>query len=351
MTLNGFNILFHESIHWPSSIHGVHVVQKDRLEVVVQSVRTLTPDVREYVLVLANGQPLPAYEAGAHVAMQVDVAGQPKVRHYSLVGGVGAQADGRRAYRVAVKRESAVGVAAHLHAQCQVGSTLTVSHPRNHFALDHRDQQSLLIAGGIGITPVIAMVRSLVQRQRDFEVLYLGRTAREMAYLQDLAQLAGSRLQVHSSAEHAGQRADLNAWLGERRSASTVYVCGPSSLVQDTHRQARALGWQSTQVRSEVFTSPTPHGAQGFELVLHASGFTLQVAPHTSILEALQAAGRHPLFDCRQGLCGVCPLPVLEADGTLLHRDTYLSVEEKTAGASLCICVSRVQGSRLVLNA
>lgn len=318
---------------------------------VVQSVRTLTPDVREYVLVSANGQPLPAYEAGAHVTLQIDVAGQPKVRHYSLVGGVGAQADGRQAYRIAVKRESAAGVAAHLHAHCRVGSSLMVSHPRNHFGLDHRDHQSLLIAGGMGITPVIAMVRSLVQRQRDFEVLYLGRTVREMAYLQELAQLAGARLQVHSSAEHAGQRTDLQAWLGERRSASTVYVCGPSSLVQDTQRQAMALGWPSTQVRSEVFTSPTPHGAQGFELVLHPSGLTIDVASHTSIMEALQAAGRHPLFDCRQGLCGVCPMTVLEADGPLLHRDTYLSAEEKATGASLCICVSRVQGSRLVLNA
>lgn len=351
MTLNGFNILFHESIHWPSSIHGVHAVQKNWVEVVVQSVRALTPDVREYVLVAADGQPLPAYEAGAHVAVQVEVAGQPKVRHYSLVGGVGAQADGRQAYRMAVKRESAAGVAAHLHAQCQVGSILMVSHPRNHFALDHRDRKSLLIAGGIGITPVIAMVRSLVQRQRDFEVLYLGRTTREMAYVQDLAQLAGARLHVHGSAEHAGQRMDLNAWLGARRSASTVYVCGPGSLVQDIHRQAQAFGWQTTQVRSEVFTSPTPHGAQGFELVLHKSGLTLQVASQTSILEALQAAGQHPLFDCRQGMCGVCPLPVLEADGPLLHRDAYLSAEEKAAGTSLCICVSRVQGSRLVLNA
>jgi dimethylamine monooxygenase subunit B len=351
MILNGFNILFHESIHWPSSIHGVHVVQKNRLELVVQSVRALTPEVREYVLVSADGQRLPAYEAGAHVALHVEVAGQTKVRHYSLVGGAGTAADGRQAYRIAVKRESDAGVAAHLHAQCQVGSALTVSHPRNHFALDHRDHKSLLIAGGIGITPVIAMVRSLVQRQRDFEVLYLGRTAREMAYLSDLEALAGERLHVHGSAEHASQRMDLNAWLGARRSASTLYVCGPSSLVQEAQRCGTALGWRADQVRSKVFVAPTPYGAQGFELVLHKSGLTLQVPPQTSILEALQSAGQHPLFDCRQGMCGVCPLPVLEADGPLLHRDAYLSADEKSAGASLCICVSRLQGSRLVLNA
>jgi vanillate O-demethylase ferredoxin subunit len=329
----------------------VHVVQKNRLALVVQTVRALTPEVREYVLASADGQLLPAYEAGAHVALHVEVAGQPKVRHYSLVGGAGTAADGRQAYRIAVKRESDAGVAAHLHAQCQVGSTLTVSHPRNHFTLDHRDHKSLLIAGGIGITPVMAMVRSLVQRQRDFEVLYLGRRAREMAYLQDLEHMAGERLQVHASAENAGQRMNLNAWLGARRLASSVYVCGPISLAHDTYRQATSLGWDSKQVRSEVFTAPTPHGAQSFELVLHKSGLTLDVAAHTSILETLQAAGQHPLFDCRQGLCGVCPLPVLEADGPLLHRDTYLSTEDKTVGAALCICVSRVQGSRLVLNA
>lgn len=327
----------------------------------VRALRQLTPRIREYVLGRSDGAPLPAYEAGAHIELYFSVDGEPAVRHYSLVGGVASQSDGPGVYRVAVRHSGRSRGSAFMHEHLALGSTLRISHPKNNFALNsfapgRHGCKTLLVAGGIGITPIVAMLRSLVHLQRDFEVLYVGRSEVEMAYLQDvqhLANQAGKRLHVHFSIQK-NSRFDLHALLAVQPAKpvpTCIYVCGPASLVQSTRAAAAALEWEAGRVVSELFT-PAPTGDETpFELRLEKSGLTLQVGQHTSILEAMAAAGLQPLFDCRRGECGVCPLPVLAFDGMLHHRDAYLSDEEKALGDTLCICVSRVCGSRLVLNA
>lgn len=321
-------------------------MQKNQLEVVVQSIRTLTGKVREYVLASVDGTPLPTYEAGAHIEMYLVLGDGPITRHYSLVGGCG-----QGSYCIAVQRATRQRGSAWLHAHAAVGTRLMVSRPKNHFLLDRRDSKSLLIAGGIGITPVLALLRSLVLRSYPFELLYVGRHEPTMAYLPEVRQLAGERAHIHCTGLQGHQRPDLQALLAAQPPDTTGYVCGPASMINSTHQAAAALGWATGRVRSELFTPPPTGDEVPFELDLKKSGLTLQVGQHTSILEAMTAAGLHPLFDCRRGECGLCPLPVLQADGPLQHRDTYLSSDEKASGQSLCICVSRVRGPRLVLNA
>lgn len=324
---------------------------KEYLGVVVREVTQLTPRVREYLLVSTDGSPLPACEAGAHIELLIapQAIGRT-VRHYSLTGGTGSVDDSRMAYRIAVQREDRPRGSAFIHDTFAVGTQLAISPPKNEFRLDHRDGKSLLIAGGIGITPVFAMLRSLLRRKRNFEIAYTGRSRSEMAYVDAVERLAGDRAHIHCN-DAAGNILDLKALLAAQPANTKAYICGPSGLIEAARATAAALGWEPQRVRSELFTPPPTGDEVAFDVVLAQSGRTVHVGPHTSILDALKSAGMHPLFDCRRGECGLCPLPVREADGPIVHRDRYLSSEEKASGSTLCICVSRLQGSRLVLDA
>ena len=324
---------------------------KDNLDLVVRAVTPLTPRICEYLLASPEGGPLPSYEAGAHIELLVNPPGVgATVRHYSLVGGTDAASDGRQAYRIAVQREDRARGSACIHETFKVGTRLKASAPANHFALDHRDGKSLLIAGGIGITPIFSMLRSLVFRKRHFEIVYSGRSRSEMAYASEVVQLGGRHAQIYCNDE-SGKQLDLKALLAAQPADCTVYICGPAGLIDAARAAATALGWPAQRVRSELFTPPPTGEEVAFEVVLKQSGKTIQVGANTSILDALKNAGQFPLFDCRRGECGLCPLPVLQADGPLVHRDRYLSDEEKASGRTLCICVSRLKGSRLVLDA
>lgn len=316
------------------------------LDVRVTAIRQLTPRVREYLLGSAGGDPLPAWQPGGHVELHTESpAGGPLVRHYSLVGGDGLQDDARDTYRIAVQREDRQRGSAHIHDSFVVGTALRVSVPLNNFPLDRRDRKSLLLAGGIGITPIFAMLRSLVRRQREFEIVYAGRSANDMAYREEVQRLAGDRAHIHARPEPV----DLRAVLAAQPEGTTVYVCGPAPMVQAAHDAAHALSWDPRRVRSELFASGSRGDEVAFEVELRQSGKRVHVGRDTTILDALQGAGIHPLFDCRRGECGLCATAVIEADGPIRHCDRYLSDEERAS--QMCICVSRLQGSRLVLNA
>jgi ferredoxin-NADP reductase len=325
-------------------------VQRSLLDVVVKGIRQLTPRVREYLLSSADGSALPGFAPGAHIELHtVSPESGPIIRHYSLVGGVGSWDDTPDTYRIAVQREDRRRGSAHIHDSFAIGTTLQVSVPKNNFPLDRRDAKSLLIAGGIGITPILSMLRSLVRRHREFEMVYAGRVAAELAYRADVQRLAGPRGRIHESGE--GNRLDLGALLSAQPDGTTVYVCGPAAMVDAARREASMLGWADTRVRSELFTAGPTGDEVSFDVELRQSKRRIHVGRDTTILDALAAAGVHALHDCRRGECGLCPMTVLEADGPIQHRDTYLSDEEHASQKTLCICVSRIKGSRLVLDA
>ncbi|MDM0110277.1 PDR/VanB family oxidoreductase [Variovorax sp. J22R24] len=325
---------------------------RKHIDVVVSAVRRLTPRVREYHLTAIDNSPVPAYGPGAHI--EVHTGSQQTgliVRHYSLIGGTEDADDARNTYRIAVQREDdRGGGSAYIHSAFEVGTRLQVSAPVNNFPLDRRDAHSLLIAGGIGITPIYSMARSLARRQRDFTVVYAGRAPEFMAYREELGRLAGSRARFHFSGGQDAGKLDLGALLKHQPPGTTAYVCGPGTMVAATHEASRSAGWAPEQVRSESFGAGPQGDEVPFDVELRQSGRVIRVGKDVSILDALTAAKVDVLWDCRRGECGLCPQTVLATDGPIQHRDRYLSDEERESGETMCICVSRIRGERLVLD-
>lgn len=323
---------------------------RPNFNVQVSAVRQLTDRVREYLLTSVDGSPLPTYSAGSHVALHTESAERGLiVRHYSLVGGQDLTDDARHTYRIAVQREEPARGSAHIHETFAPGTRLRIGPPVNNFPLDRRDKTVLLIAGGIGITPIFSMARSLHRRRCDYRVFYTGRRAEGMAYHAELASLAAARAQFHYS-ESQGQ-ADLESLLRAQPESVQVYVCGPKPMIDACHAAAARLGWPPERVRSEQFSAAIAGDAKPFSVHLQRSGKTVQVGSDVSILDALLAEGVPVLWDCRRGECGLCPQTVISAEGGIEHHDHYLTPEEKAADESLCICVSRARGAMLVLDA
>jgi vanillate O-demethylase ferredoxin subunit len=219
----------------------------------------------------------------------------------------------------------------------------------NNFPLDRRHGPVLLIAGGIGITPIFSMARSLARRHRPFKVIYAGRNRTLMAYHDELARVAVEAASFHYS-DSAGVL-DMVKLLREQAAGTTAYVCGPQSMISATHTAGQELGWNPDRVRSEAFGAARVADTGAFDVRLLRSGRTVRVGEDASILDALNAAGVPVLWDCRRGECGLCPLTVVSSDGPLQHNDRYLTEGEKAAGDTMCICVSRTKGREIVLDA
>jgi vanillate O-demethylase ferredoxin subunit len=321
------------------------------LKVVVSGIRQLTPRIREYQFTSIDGSPMPEYGPGAHIALHTgNEETGPLVRHYSLIGGTESGDDPRNTYRIAVQREPRQGGSAFIHANFELGTRLELSIPANNFPLDRRDTHRLLIAGGIGITPIYSMVRSLARRSLSFDVVYAGRDVDHMAYHDELLALAGDRARVHVSGQTDGNQLDLAALFAAQPAGTTVYVCGPAAMVAAAHQACAAVGWNPDQVRSELFGTGFSGDEVAFEVFLRRSGRTIPVRKDVTILDALVAARVDVLWDCRRGECGLCQQTVLAADGPLVHRDQYLSEDERAACDAMCVCVSRVRGTRLELD-
>ena len=317
------------------------------LELVITGMRQLTPRIRSYELRAADGAPLPAWNAGAHLGMPVRMAdGREQTRTYSLMGD---PAD-RHAYEIAVLREdSGHGGSVGVHRDYGLGTVLRCGLPRNLFELHEDGRPSVLIAGGIGITPIRAMALALIASGRPFELHYTARTRAEMALLQDLEARIGDRLRTYYSDDAAPTPLAAGKVLAEAPPDAVIYVCGPASLITAVQEQATAMGIPADRIRSERFTAVTPSEGDGpIEVRLARTGKTVAVAPGETILAALIQAGADPLYDCRAGTCGTCATKVL--DGVPDHRDGALSEAERTRAGLMCTCVSRALTDHLTLD-
>lgn len=315
----------------------------------VAQIKQLTPRVREYKLTTINGDPLPTWTAGAHLALHLPSPNRGAIiRHYSLIGGDGLQSDAPHTCRIAVQRE-AHGLGSNLiHETFKVDTSVRIGPPINSFALDRDATKVLLLAGGIGITPLVSMACSLVRRKRSFEMVYSGRSVDHMAYHQSLRDMCGMAIRLHCS--NTDGMLDIAALLAQQDDDTQVYVCGPTPFIASATQAAKELGWSHGRLRSEQFTSSVLAGDQPFTVQLKKSGREVMVRSDESVLDAMSNA-RIPVFwDCRKGECGLCLTKVFSHDGQLQHRDRYLTAEEKQQGQSMCICVSRTNGKSLVLD-
>jgi len=315
----------------------------DMLALVVASVTPLTPTIKAFVLRSANGEPLPPFAPGAHLGLQVVQAnGRTGQRAYSLA----RPHDGSDRCEIAVLCEPrGAGGSAWMHA-LQPGASLAAHAPRSDFALHAGSAPPLLLAGGIGITPLLCMARSLAAEGLPFEFVYATRSAEATAYLAEVRALGGTV--VHDGGDPA-RGLDLRALLAAPVPGRHLHVCGPRGMVQAVVDTARALGWPDDHVHFELFAGAIEQaGDAAFEVRTLRSGKTLAVPPGQSLLDVLIAAGLDPLYDCRQGDCGVCVVDVVE--GVPDHRDHNLSPREKADGKTLCTCVSRAKTPHLVLD-
>lgn len=281
------------------------------------------------------GEHLPAWEPGAHV----DVLLEPGLeRQYSLCGD---PAD-RSAWRVAVLRESAGrGGSAHVHEQLGEGAKVRVRGPRNNFALEPAPRYRF-VAGGIGITPILPMLAAAEAAGAEWTLLYGGRTRGSMAFGEELGRY-GDR--VTFAPEDETGLLDLASVLDDVPEGTLVYCCGPGPLLDAV--EARC---PSGVLRVERFRPKEQEtgGTTAFEVELARSGRTLTVAPDVSVLDAVREAGVEVLYSCTEGTCGTCETDVL--DGEPDHRDSVLTEDERAAGETMLICVSRCRGKRLVLD-
>lgn len=323
------------------------------LNLIIRDIQQATPLVRTFVLESVDGNALPAFEPGAHVKVQIPGLAEP--RCYSLIALPPHEPTSQapRQYRLGVRLDEAGGGGSrHMHS-LNVGDTLTAQGPKNEFPLHAASSSgepavTVLIAGGIGITPLASMASALRHDERDFVLHYCGRSRDQLALIDELQALAGEHLHIHADDEEACAL-DLDALLDACGPHQHLYVCGPQGMIDAVIAGARQRQWPDTHVHFELFTTAAPQaGDQPFEVELKQSGMVLTIPADKTIIDVMEAAGCDPMFDCKRGECGVCQATVLE--GTPDHRDYYLSDAEKAEGKLIQICISRAKSARLVLD-
>ncbi|WP_199431091.1 PDR/VanB family oxidoreductase [Qaidamihabitans albus] len=312
----------------------------DELELVLARKEQVAEGVLCLTLRDPAGGALPSWEPGAHLDLLLDEGLQ---RQYSLCGD---PADGG-ALTVAVLREpEGRGGSAFVHDRLAEGDTVRVRGPRNNFALVDSPRY-LFLAGGIGITPILPMVAEADARGADWRLYYGGRARVSMAFADRLAAKYGERVVLWPQDESG--LLPLDDLLGTPEPETAVYCCGPEPLLAAV--EGRCAAWPAGALHVERFSPKEDAGAgplESFEVELAVSGRTLRVPPERSILEVVEEAGVPVLSSCQEGTCGTCETEVRE--GVPDHRDSLLTDEERAAGETMMICVSRSRGPRLVLE-
>ncbi|WP_196485881.1 PDR/VanB family oxidoreductase [Burkholderia cepacia] len=315
------------------------------LQVRVAAKHFVAEDIVAFELVAADNGPLPDFEAGAHVDVHVP---DGPVRQYSLY----QLPDARHHYRIGVQRDPASrGGSLRLVDAVQPGDQLTISAPRNHFALHKSSGEALLFAGGIGITPILCMAEQLARQGQTYTLHYCAREEKRLAFVEQLRNdsLAG-HVQIHLDDGPPQQKLDAKAAIGLPAPDRHLYICGPAGFMDHVLTTARELGWDEMHLHREYF-SAAPSGNtcdSPFELELRRSGRVIPVAAGQTAASALLDAGVSIPLSCEQGVCGTCLTTVLA--GNPDHRDMYLTEEERARNDVFLPCCSRAYTARLVID-
>jgi ferredoxin-NADP reductase len=329
----------------PATADASAVLGDGPLKLRIAGVRQLTQDVRAYELVSDDGTALPPFKAGAHLDVPMRLEdGVTSTRSYSIASNPAR----RDALEIAVLRESAgTGGSAAVHESFVLGTRLRCSLPDNNFPLVDGSHRSVLVAGGIGITPLKAMAHALVAEGRDFVLHFACRSRALAPYLPQLLEQFGERVVVHAGDE--GQRLDVAALVASLGGSDPLYVCGPPGLIDAVRASAATLGLHPERIHYERFI--VHHDASGdraFTVHLDRSGQTLSVPPGRTILEVLESSGLRVAASCRIGTCGTCATRV--KSGVPLHRDEVLTAQQRDTEGLMCICVSRAESEALHLD-
>lgn len=303
--------------------------------------RLVATDVR--LIELRPRLSIAPYRPGSHVQVEVEVGGQPETRNYSLVGEPNGET-----YSIAVRlKPNGLGGSAYMHG-LRAEDVVRVGPPVNNFELVFGQAHYVLVAGGIGITPIVGMASALRRRRADYELVYVGRSIEQMPFVRELREEHAGSLKVLTSASDG--RPDLASMLGSLRADTDVYLCGPQEMRESAIRAWRELQRPMGSLRVENFASSAARPNEPFTVVVRDYDQRVDVPSHVSMLDALSAAGVEVLADCLRGECGLCAIRVVEQRGWIDHRDAFLSERQRAAGTHICACVSRVVGGSITVD-
>jgi vanillate O-demethylase ferredoxin subunit len=316
----------------------------DSLEVKVIRKTMEAEGIASFELAHADGAPLPAFSAGSHVDVQVPGG---LTRQYSLCN----DATEQHRYRIAVLRDpTSRGGSVAMHEAVNEGDVIRISPPKNHFPLQHAPR-TLLLAGGIGVTPLLCMAQRLAAIHADFTLHYCTRSAERTAFRQEISSSAfADKVSFHFDAGPAEQKLDLPAVLAGATPEHQLYVCGPAGFIDHVVNTAKASGWRSEQIHLEYFGAAPQDtaGDTGFEVKIASTGKSYTVGAEQNIIQVLKDNGIEILTSCEQGVCGTCITRVLEGEPD--HRDMYFTDEEKAKNDQFTPCCSRAKSKTLVLD-
>lgn len=310
----------------------------------VVAVEQATATVKRFTLAPVSDAPLPPFSAGAHVVVSMTAGDGHRIRNpYSLID---RAPDGSH-YRIGVLRTpNSRGGSIHMHEKATVGAELLITTPVNLFPLVHTGRKHILVAGGIGVTPIYAMADALRATDTPYEIHYAMRDESAGAFAAELVAKHGEKVRLYRDDR---QEVIHVAEILEHQPLGThLYVCGPEGMIDAVLAAGRAAGWPVENLHAERFLAP-PGGAP-FKIVMAKSGVEATVRSDQSLLEAIEEAGVDAPYLCRGGACGQCVTTVVAADGALKHNDHFLTDAEKASGEKIMTCVSRLEGRELVLD-
>jgi len=315
-----------------------------QIAVKVQRKTLEAQDIASFELVKPDGSALPGFSAGSHIDVQMPGG---LTRQYSLCNDAAEQ----HRYRIAVLKDPVSrGGSVNMHDAVNEGDTLLISEPRNHFPLVHAER-TLLLAGGIGVTPLLCMAQRLAHAGSEFEMHYCTRSPSRTAFRDEIAKADwAERVQFHFDDGADAQKLQLEKLLARPDAGTHVYVCGPTGFIDWVVKTADRLGWPKDQVHLEYFGAAPQDtaGDRAFQVKIASSGATYDVPADKTVVHALQEHGIEILVSCEQGVCGTCITRVLQ--GECDHRDLYFTDEEKSKHDQFTPCCSRAKSSVLVLD-
>ncbi|HEV7346184.1 MAG TPA: Rieske 2Fe-2S domain-containing protein [Devosia sp.] len=324
-----------------ATMPDIAVPRGNTLTVVVKRKWTSADGVIGFELAAREGH-LPTFQPGAHIDVHLP---NGLIRQYSITNGPGEL----MSYIIGVKQESASkGGSKILVETVREGDLLSISEPRNNFPLRRDATRTVLIAGGIGITPLLSMARFLDKSDLPYELHYFTRAGETVAFRSELEALLG-KVFFHTGLPRDRIGETIATALGQWSHAQHVYVCGPGPMLETVRATAAAQGWPEESIHFEYFRNDKPiDDSSSFEIELARSAMTLHVPAGKTILEVMREAGLTVPSSCEQGACGTCLATVIE--GEVDHQDVYLNDSEKRSNTAMMTCVSRAKSARLVLD-
>lgn len=313
------------------------------MKVFIQSKKTEASDIVSLELVPANEVALPAFEAGAHIDLHLP---NGLMRQYSLCN---PPSETHRYLIAILKDATSRGGSEAAHRLLHEGDAVEISAPRNLFPLNLGAKKTLLFAGGIGITPILAMTETLHSLGKDFEMHYCARSQNKAAFVSRI-QSSQFAQHVHFHFDDQAQKLDAKAVIGTPTPDAHIYVCGPNGFMQFIIDTATSQDWPAEQVHKEYFSAASIDKTNdgSFEVEIKSTGKVITISPEQSVLEALEDENIFLPVSCEEGICGTCVTGILAGEPE--HRDVFLTDEEKAANNQFTPCCSRSKSARLVLD-